>query len=660
MRPETEIRQRLLHAGFSPLPLQGKLPVLKEWQKKFETNDGEIELWEKVYPHANNTGFLTQRTPTLDIDITDEPAARAVEDLIREKFEERGFFLVRFGRRPKRAIPFRTNDPFRKIICSLISPDGKREKIELLGDGQQLACFGIHPDTQQPYEWFGGNPGEIAHNDLPYISLDEARESVEAAGKLLIADFGYKPVDAQKPEAGPTLTGDGKPANWDQLFTNIIVGVELHDSMVQLSASMAAKGFPPGDVTRILKSLLASSDLPHDSRWQERFDDIDRTVKTAYAKYQPKTPVNKTIEILSLADFIKGFVPPDYLIEGMLQRRFIYSLCGPTGHAKTAVALLVARLVSCADPKPVLGLHPVEKGRVVYFVGENPDDVRMRVIGSAWERKQAGENPYIDNVSFIPGVFNIEAMISTIADDLRKHGSASLIIVDTSAAYFLGNEELSNTQMGNYARVLRLLTTLPGGPCVLVLTHPIKHALEPSQLLPRGGGAYLAEMDGNLTLWRTSEDTVELYYNKMRGPGFQPMSFRLDAIRNESLKDSKGRLITTVKAVPISMTEEEQHERKSADEEDQVLMVMLRMPGDVDGSLSRWATDLGWITEGGEPYKKRVERAIIRLHKSKLVTQRRNNKWTLTEEGKDAARKIAIRTQATPMRPADDDEEELL
>ena len=45
----------------------------------------------------------------------------------------------------------------------------------------------------------------------------------------------------------------------------------------------------------------------------------------------------------------------------------------------------------------------------------------------------------------------------------------------------------------------RTLTTLPGGPCVLVLCHPIKHVSEPEQLLPRGGGAFLAEVDGNLT-----------------------------------------------------------------------------------------------------------------------------------------------------------------
>jgi hypothetical protein len=37
--------------------------------------------------------------------------------------------------------------------------------------------------------------------------------------------------------------------------------------------------------------------------------------------------------------FLKGFIPPDYLIDGILQRRFIYSLTAPTGGGKTAIAL---------------------------------------------------------------------------------------------------------------------------------------------------------------------------------------------------------------------------------------------------------------------------------------------------------------------------------
>jgi hypothetical protein len=50
------------------------------------------------------------------------------------------------------------------------------------------------------------------------------------------------------------------------------------------------------------------------------------------------------------AKFLEGFSPPDYLVDGVLQRRFLYSLTGVTGGGKTAIGLLLARAVGCVAP----------------------------------------------------------------------------------------------------------------------------------------------------------------------------------------------------------------------------------------------------------------------------------------------------------------------
>src|SRR5262245_49064117 len=146
MTAAAEQRKRLLRAGFAPLPCQGKRPVLKAWEKKDDTNDGEIELWDRVFPDARNTGFLTRLVPVLDIDVTNPEAAAAIEDLVRERYEaDRGVVLVRIGKPPKRCIPFRTDAPFKKISANLIAPNGSTDqKIELLADGQQVVCHGVH------------------------------------------------------------------------------------------------------------------------------------------------------------------------------------------------------------------------------------------------------------------------------------------------------------------------------------------------------------------------------------------------------------------------------------------------------------------------------------------------------------------------------------
>lgn len=92
-----------------------------------------------------------------------------------------------------------------------------------------------------------------------------------------------------------------------------------------------------------------------DFSWLE---DVDN-----YRPISPEEPRKPLIQ--SKARFIADFEPPDYLLDGILQRRFVYSLTAQTGHGKTAVALLIARLIGGSDPQAALGRHTAEKGQVV-------------------------------------------------------------------------------------------------------------------------------------------------------------------------------------------------------------------------------------------------------------------------------------------------------
>src|SRR5262245_46422834 len=125
----TAARLALLSGGYLPIPCEGKRPVLMGWQKRGETNEIEIKFWAQVYGLAENTGILTGRTPTLDIDVTDAAAAEAVEMLVRERFEDRGTIMVRIGLPPKRAILFQLEgEPFPKDAVSLIAPNGTEQR----------------------------------------------------------------------------------------------------------------------------------------------------------------------------------------------------------------------------------------------------------------------------------------------------------------------------------------------------------------------------------------------------------------------------------------------------------------------------------------------------------------------------------------------------
>jgi hypothetical protein len=346
------------------------------------------------------------------------------------------------------------------------------------------------------------------------------------------------------------------------------------------------------------------------------------------------------VAILSKGRFMETFKPPDYLIDGILQRGYLYALTGPTGHAKSAIALVIAELIGSTNRNAMFGKHKVDKGRVLYFVGENPIDLCMRVIGADSKRYDAPED---DQIYWITGVIDFEAAFEQIANGVRGLGGIVLAIVDTSAAYFLGEDENSNPQMGAHARKLRRLTTLPGNPCVIALCHPTKKQNEQDQMLPRGGGAFVAEIDGNLTCLKKDNELVELHHTKIRGPGFEPMMFKLETIVTPKLHDTKNRLLPTVRAVVVGEVEEDSEQSRLRNDEDRVLVQIMSYPGQ---SLAATATALGWVNGNGEALKKRVHRVIARLEDPKRgpkLLKRTRDGYETTDEGKKAGAKAASR-----------------
>jgi uncharacterized membrane protein len=327
--------------------------------------------------------------------------------------------------------------------------------------------------------------------------------------------------------------------------------------------------------------------------------------------------------IQSSADFVATFEPPDYLIEGILQRRFIYSLTGLTGSGKSAVALLLSAATAL---KRTLAGRTVEKRRALYLAGENPDDIKMRWILMSEEMNF--DIRKID-VHFIEGTTQLSENINRIREEVKRLGGVQLIIVDTSAAYFEGESENDNAQAGDHARMLRSLTRLDGGPCVVVNCHPTKYATD-NTLLPRGGGAFLNEMDGNMPcinddgLVRVQRDNV-----KFRGPQWDPIVFELLTLTTKKIADSKGRLIPTVMAKALSDQEHRERERSLHKDEDRMLIAMRK---DENASIADIvkATNL----KGG---KSKAWRIMQKLEKDKLVKKVRG-KYSLTKEGENAAK----------------------
>src|SRR6516162_5968655 len=342
------------------------------------------------------------------------------------------------------------------------------------------------------------------------------------------------------------------------------------------------------------------------------------TPETAAPSIVPDAPaVTLPIKLaLSSAEFVAGFTPPDYLVVGWLQRRFVYSLTAATGDGKTAIALLISRGFK-------LGKLDFKSGRILYFAGENPDDVRMRWLATTQQFGLAPED--IDNVYFVPGVFKFTEISERIKQDMAAQELA-LVIVDTSATYFETDDENNNMQALAHAKRLRELSRLPGGPTVLICCHPTKNA---ESLVPRGGGAFLNEVDGNLTCKR-DDLAVELHWcGEFRGPDFAPMLFQLKVVTHDRLKDTDGNLIQTV--VALALTDEGLRDMTSArrTDEDRVLLSIDENPRLSSRDRAR---QLGWFMRSGDPYHMRVARAEKALAVGRLITKARDG-WELTKAG---------------------------
>jgi hypothetical protein len=189
----------MIKNDINPTPLIGKRPLLDAWQKIVADADAAARWGNQ----GTGTGMLTARTPVIDVDILDEAAAELVEQTIRECVGDAGDILVRVGQFPKRAIPLRTDEPFRKIVRRFNAPDGSAHKIEVLCDGQQLAVAGIHPDTNKPFAWRGGrSPVNTPRDALPLVTEAEVIAILDLCSEQLRKKLGWTEQAASEPPPG--------------------------------------------------------------------------------------------------------------------------------------------------------------------------------------------------------------------------------------------------------------------------------------------------------------------------------------------------------------------------------------------------------------------------------------------------------------------------
>lgn len=426
------------------------------------------------------------------------------------------------------------------------------------------------------------------------------------------------------------------PLDRERTRIQALSGEEWHNAVIRLVASYVTRGLADDEIHALTDPLTLDGYTIKDTRrevqaaiegarrkgwarddWAPNFDH-DR----APTPSDPE-PNSATWKVQRADAFTADFVAPEYLIDGVVQRGKLYTLTAPTGSGKTAAMLYAATAIGTGI---TFCDREIEHGDVLFLAGENPDDVRARVIATM---EFYGIKPGDCRLHFVAGTFSIRKDMERLKAEADKLPDLTLIVIDTFAAYFDGDDENNNAQALDFARVVRRLTTLSSKPAVIMPAHPVKNATR-SNLTPKGGSSLLNEVDGNLTLWN-DEGLLTLHWQgKHRGPDFDPVKMELQKYECAKLHDRNGRMMPTILAKPLLELRAIQIAQETLSREDQLLLSIEK-----DEAMSM----AGRCDATGIPGKGALGRALRRLEDQKLIRRFRTN-WELTDGGKKAVAMI--------------------
>jgi len=441
------------------------------------------------------------------------------------------------------------------------------------------------------------------------IWICEGEKDADRIGDHVISTTNIGGANAWRPHYAPLFKGHHVIVLQDNDKAGRDRSVVIKASLLAVAASVTVLDLPglpeKGDVSDWL-------DAGH------TYEDMQRLARQAHEQQQPKG------RILTGDRFVSDVAAPHWLIEKIVQRGRLYACTSLTGHGKTAVWLFNGCMIQAGRN---IGNLRTTQGNVLYLAGENPEDVKYRLLGMIETyRLKPKDLPYV-----LPGNF---PLTDEAAEVLKKEIDAigiefSLIVGDTAASYFPGEDENDNVAAGSYARTLRTFTCCRGGPAVITLAHPIKHASK-DNLLPRGGGAFLNELDGNLVNYREGEVSSLHWCGKIRGPDFDPISFKLRSVQT-GLIDQWEAPFQTVVAEPMSEEAAADQAHQSMSEENVVLRILRDNPKWMSVKIAEAA---GWTDDEGRPQRWKVVRVLQRLSDDKLIHQpRKRGPWKITQKG---------------------------
>lgn len=238
--------------------------------------------------------------------------------------------------------------------------------------------------------------------------------------------------------------------------------------------------------------------------------------------------------------------PPDWLIHNMIPAGSQVGLYGRSGDGKSFLALDWA--LSIATGREWHGRR-VQQRRVVYVVAEGGGGVGKRI--NAWMRHHSVSD--IDTAFFA-----LEAVQMRNRDDVDtlllriselREPKPALVVLDTFARCFVGGEENSAKDVGEFVEAAARIQRFTGA-AVLIVHHVGKGMKNVSE---RGSSALRAAADVMMMLRRDRANGLLVLENSKQKDGeeFPPIYMRLQ-VASLGLEPATGHEVSSCVVVPAS------------------------------------------------------------------------------------------------------------
>ena len=372
---------KLLVAGYEVLPIvpNQKRPDITGWTDINFRDPKTVDQYIRQCP-SYGVGVKTGDVVVIDIDCPREDLAIEFQNRC---FAVLGEAPVRIGKAPKRALYYRIDgEPLDKKATQRYSADGAFFQVEVLGQGQQCVIYGVHPDTNAPYNWVGDSLEHVPFDQLVPVTKIQIDKLLREFCDRLGQEFGKELIPEPQVLVPSSATLPTKLPNEDPLIDALgYLDPQSYEMWISVGHALKASGRKDAqELFQHWSAIRPDGSIPFNYQGAE-------DVLNKFQKFKPnRTSLNAIFTKAS----ISGWTEANTLFDGIISH--------------TSIARHLIKTLTEDAPKPVF-----DEGKLWTY--QKPQWQPMsaseqRLLVQDLDGMRVGKKVIVANKSFIDGVIN--------------------------------------------------------------------------------------------------------------------------------------------------------------------------------------------------------------------------------------------------------------